>query len=273
VSDTSDAGVSLEDGVDPSGLERPAVALMQPTFLPWAGYFALLDECDSFVFLDDFQFSRRSFHHRNRLFSARGRVQWVTVPVQHRGTQSVSIIDSRPMMDQGFIRSFSRLLQTAYGSSDWFDHVGPTLTESIRSGHRSLADLNIDLIHRICGLLCLEHRTLRSSEIETTGVRSTRIANLLRNVGARTYLAAPGSAAYMAADDVFPLPDVATLFQSYVPEPYPQRHAEEFVPRLSVVDALFQVGPERALEVVRTGARGFTAWSRMMALPAGRGRE
>jgi hypothetical protein len=174
------------------------------------------------------------------------------------------------MLDHGFIRSFSGLLQTAYGSSDWFDHVGPTLTESIRSGHRSLADLNIDLIHRICRLLGLEPRTIRSSEIETTGVRSTRIANLLRNVGARAYLAAPGAAAYMAADDVFPLPDVATHFQNYLPEPYPQRHAEEFVPRLSVVDALFQVGPERTLEVVRAGARGFIPWSEM---PAGRGQE
>jgi hypothetical protein len=244
---------------------------MQPTFLPWAGYFALLDISDSFVFLDDFQFSRQSFHHRNRLFSSPGRVQWVTVPVEHRGTLSVSIANSRPVLDQGFTRSFSGLLQASYGSSRWFDRVAPTLNESIGAGHCSLADLNIDLIARICGLLGLEYRAMRSSEIGSTRARSTRIANLLRSVRAKTYLAAPGSMTYMAAEGIFPLRDVSTVFQSYLPEPYPQRHAEHFVPKLSVVDALFQVGPERALEVIRAGARGFTPWSQTIALHATRG--
>jgi hypothetical protein len=244
---------------------------MQPTFLPWAGYFALLDASDSFVFLDDFQFSRRSFQHRNRLFSRPGRVEWVTVPVEHRGTQDVSIADSRPRLDQAFIRSFSRLVQTSYGSSPWFDRVAPPLNESIASGHRNLADLNIDLINRLCELLGLERRGVRSSEIGTTGARSTRIASLLRSVGARTYLAAPGSAPYMAADGVFPLPDVATAFQRYEPERYPQRHAKHFVPKLSVVDTLFQVGPERAADVVRAGGRDFTPWSQMTTLHGVRG--
>jgi hypothetical protein len=267
------SGIAGENGAgsDREELASPAVALMQPTFLPWAGYFALIDASDRFVFLDDFQFSRRSFHHRNRLFSAGARTQWVTVPVEHRGTQDVSIANSRPVPDERFSQSFSRLLQSSYGASPWFDQVEPEVTASVRAGRESLADLNIDLIDRICGLLGLEYQGMRSSEIASRGTRSDRIVSLLRSVGARTYLAAAGSASYMAADGVFPLPDVETVFQSYVPEPYPQRHTDRFVPQLSILDVLFQVGPDLASEVVRSGARGFTPWSRMPELHEARG--
>ena len=65
-----------------------AAALMQPTFLPWSGYFALIDAADVFIFLDDFQFQRRSWHHRNRIFVAPGKPAWITVPVAHTRSET-----------------------------------------------------------------------------------------------------------------------------------------------------------------------------------------
>ena len=58
------------------------VAMMQPTFLPWQGYFELIYQADCFIFLDDFQFSVQSYHQRNRLFVNRDQVGWYTVPVK-----------------------------------------------------------------------------------------------------------------------------------------------------------------------------------------------
>ena len=76
------------------------VALMQPTFLPWLGYFALADAVDLFVFLDDFQFGRRTFGQRNRLFVAGDRVDWVSVPVAHAGDAGrVTYREARPLTE------------------------------------------------------------------------------------------------------------------------------------------------------------------------------
>src|SRR3954470_10587714 len=69
-----------------SAFPSPTVALMQPTFMPWQGYFALIAAADCFVFLDDFQFCRRSFDQRNRILYGDGSANWITVPVVHAGT-------------------------------------------------------------------------------------------------------------------------------------------------------------------------------------------
>lgn len=58
------------------------VAMMQPSFLPWLGYFELIFRAERFIFLDDFQFSIQSYHQRNSFFVNRGQVDWYTVPVQ-----------------------------------------------------------------------------------------------------------------------------------------------------------------------------------------------
>lgn len=238
------------------------VAMMQPTFLPWAGYFALIHACDTFVLLDDFQFQRRSFHHRNRLFLSGDSIGWVTVPVTHAKSDTRPLLtEVRPVLDERFQRKFTRLLEQNYGSTPGYETVmesiGPLLE---RHDGRSLADLNISLIQSLAALLDISSDWRRSSELGVEGKRSERMAGLLRRIGASTYLAAAGSEAYMRADGVFPLPEVRTCFQRYVPADYPQRQADSFVPYLSVLDMLFQVGPEQARSCVVEGDRGAAEW-------------
>jgi hypothetical protein len=234
---------------------------MQPTFLPWCGYFALIDAADLFVFLDDFQFQRRSWHHRNRIFGAPGRPAWITVPVAHsRSDTRASINGVEPVLDAGFRRTFHGMLQHGYGRSAHLDELAPSLSRWIESDWTSLADLNIAFIELTLGLLGIQAHILRSSDLGSVGQRSARLADLLDRLGAARYLAAAGSRDYMIEDGVFPLADVVTCFQDYEPVVYPQLGTEGFVPTLSVLDVLLQVGPDRALSVIRAGSRPFRAW-------------
>jgi len=68
------------------------VAIMQPTYLPWLGYFGLMDRVDTFVYLDSVQFARRSWQQRNRIKSERGEVM-LTVPVAKKGLRDQKIAD------------------------------------------------------------------------------------------------------------------------------------------------------------------------------------
>jgi len=89
---------------------------MQPTFLPWVGYFAMLEMADVFIFLDDFQFSRQSFHQRNRLFVAEGKVGWVSLPTTHtkgdaKKIKSISLLEAKPLLEEKFMKRFDGVLE------------------------------------------------------------------------------------------------------------------------------------------------------------------
>jgi hypothetical protein len=240
---------------------------MQPTFLPWTGYFALIDAADIFVFLNDFEFRRRSWHQRNRLFvDGGGRVGWWTIPVEHVGGDHRPTLEAaRPALTPAFRRAFLTRLRQVYGGSEHYKTVGIPTEQLIEHDWPSLAALNIAWIQLAMRLMGITTPSRLSSSVGSTGRRSVRIASLLRRVGACRYLAAYGSARYMLEDGVFPLEGIETLFQVYEPAPYPQRQSREFVPYLSMLDVMLQLGGQRALEVVRLGARRWLSWETMLA--------
>jgi hypothetical protein len=242
------------------------VAMMQPTFLPWAGYFAIMDACDQFVVLDDFQFQRQSFHQRNRLFVSGASVGWVTVPVEHRGSQGFPLLtEVRPLVTRRFAAKLARLVGQNYGFSSELDRVTDLLSSALARQWDSLADLNTSLISGIASLLGVTAVLIRSSDVGSGGRRSHRVADLLRKIGATTYLAAGGAEEYMRKDGVFPLEDIETRFQRYSPVPYPQRQSAAFEPHLSALDVLLQLGGSKALATIRAGHGESAAWRSVAA--------
>ncbi len=240
----------------------PRVALMQPTFLPWLGYFALMRAADVFVVLDDFQFVRRSFHQRNRLFVSRASVGWITVPVSHEGHQDVALDRVIPKTAEMRAKLVGAL-RHAYEPSRHRDDVIAETSAWLGGDHASLADLNLDFLERAKRWLGIDTPILRSSALGSEGSRSRRIASILRRVEARTYLSARGAAGYMLAEGVFPLEGIETVFQTYEPETYPQSQSEGFVPYLSALDAIVQQGPERARAILEAGERPFVRFRDM----------
>jgi hypothetical protein len=249
----------------PSGeaalLKRPKVAIMQPTFLPWQGYFALIALSDIFVFLDDVQFVRRSMDHRNRLFLNGLEVGWMSIPIRHSGHR-VTLNEARISFDHSFLRKFCGRLEANYRRSPGFELMYPILVDWLRrSNQRSLADCNIELIQLLSRQINIFATFARSSEIKSRGTRSEKIYSILRSTGARTYLSAQGSFSYMREDGIFPRDDVEVVFHNFKQIAYPQLQCPKFVSNLSLVDAIFQVGATAAGNLVRSGLRDPIPWS------------
>jgi hypothetical protein len=250
-------------------VESPRVALMQPTFLPWQGYFGLVAAADVFVLLDDFQFQRHSFHQRNRIRSANGDETWISLPVGHpRDGEFPTLGDAVPVVDAKWRRRTRTTLEQSYGRATHFAAVRGPIDDWVDTTFTSVADMNIAFIQLVAGMLGFEPEWRRSSEIGSAGQRSERVLDLLQRVDARTYLCARGSYDYMAHDGLFPVDHIDVLFQDFEPVAYPQRRTDEFVSHLSVLDALFEVGADETRRLVLEGQRAWTPWRAMPAMTA-----
>jgi hypothetical protein len=235
----------------------PKVVLMQPQFLPWLGYLELIQRADVFVFLDDFQFLRRSWGQRNRLFVVRGKVGMVTLPVVHEDNQEATFLDLREAESAVWRRKLLNLLHQNYSSTPHGEAVLSLVSDWFAGSYANLADLEIAFIEKIAGYLGLHTRFVRSSTLGITGLRrSWRLQAILEKLSAGTYVSAHGSFPYMKEDGVFPLASLPVYFQNHTPREYPQHASEDFVPRLSCLDALANLPPHE----VRNRLRGTDWW-------------
>lgn len=245
------------------------VAMMQPSFLPWQGFFELLWMSDSFILLDDFQFSVQSYHQRNRIFINRGQPDWITAPVLKTVSFGAPLNEAKLNDATGWREKTWKRIQHNYGKAPFFTALGPRVGQWLLSPATSLAEQNTAFIMLVCDLLDIRREIRRSSDRPSQTQRSNRVAELLRSVHAERYFCARGSFAYMHEDGVFPLSGVETLFQDFRTRPYPQAGSPDtFVPSLSVLDALLNVGPERTLDLIIGGTNRWTTWNEMAAAPA-----
>lgn len=223
---------------------------MQPTFLPWVGYFSMMCRVDSFVYLDDVQLARRSWQVRNRILS-NGGVLTITVPVK-KTSRDVSICEAELALDRRWIGATLRKIEQSYAKSRYISEIIDILSEEFESKHASLSDLNIGIIERFSKYLQFDVHTVRSSSLDAPGKRSGKLLKICKILGADAYLAAEGSRQYIEEDGVFSTAPIGLSYYEYRPEPYSQIKADQFVPYMSIVDLMANVGPKVAFEYIRS---------------------
>ena len=231
------------------------VAMMQPAFLPWQGFFELIYRCDKFIFLDDFQYSIQSHHSRNKLFVNKNRVDFYSAHIKKENRYGAKLNETQLSQD-GWAQKMLKSLSFNYKKTAFFEIIHPQFESVFNVKYDSLADLNIAFIKKCCELMGIERKFLLSSdfsqEIISEAKRSQRVEALLRWAQANLYLCAFGSFDYMH-DDNFSFQNYPTIFQNYQPKPYPQYHSKTFIPYLSVLDALYNIGSKQTLELIQQG--------------------
>jgi hypothetical protein len=222
----------------------PVVAIHQPNFLPWLGYFDKLRKADVFIFLDDAQLPRRGGSWVNRVkLAVGGEPHWLTAPIiRPSGTQriaDVQIDDGRRWRDKAL-----RTVRQSYGACPHFDETFPVVEDILRCSTSSLVELNETAIRRLSSVVegGQGTRLVRSSELGVDAGGTERLIELTKRVGGRIYLSGDGSAGYQEPSH-FEDEGVTLRYQRFDHPRYPQR-TPGFTPGLSVVDALMNVGSE-----------------------------
>jgi hypothetical protein len=250
------------------GEARTIGAIMQPTYLPWIGYFDLIDAADIFVFLDDAQVLKRSWGVRNRILASHGET-FLTVPLSgHKHGEGSAFVTTRIDSGQGWAKTHLATVRHAYAKAPHFAEVFTSLETMLFSDNATIGELNESFICATAQRIGITTPFVKSSQLEgCSGRKDERLLSVCRAVGVNTYLSAQGSAAYIEQEvegGAFSGSGVEIFYQNFEHPIYPQRSAE-FVSHMSMIDLLMNCGYGSALEIIRTGRRPMLTPAEMRA--------
>jgi hypothetical protein len=220
------------------------LAIIQPSYIPWRGYFHQIQKADAFIFYDDVQYDKHGWRNRNRVKTSNGTI-WLTIPVAASGNvlEHTQIKDIRCVWRRPWNRKHWLTLQQSYGRASYFERYTTLLESFYAREDELLADFTIDLTMALARELGIAGtRFLRSSELAgIEGSGTDRLLSLLRAVGADHYISGPSARAYIDEDKVR-LAGITLEYMEYAYPEYAQLHAP-YDPFVSVLDLLFAAGP------------------------------
>lgn len=212
---------------------------LQPSYIPWRGYFDQIDRADVFVFLDDLQFDRRGWRHRNRFRNRNGSF-WVTLGVRlPGGSHGTSLGDVALADAESDLKSHWRSFELAYRRAPYFDLAAELFQSSLRPCSY-LTDLTIPSTVEIARFLGLEARFLRSSSLGLKGVKTERLVEICKIVDAHTYVSGPSAKSYLDID-LMSRHGIAVEFMDYSYPSYPQI-GSPFDGQVSILDTIAMLG-------------------------------
>jgi hypothetical protein len=175
-------------------------AIMQPTYLPWLGYFDLIDQVNKFVFLDSVQMAKRSWQVRNRILTKQGEL-YLTIPIQKQKSRDETLLcDAAISYSEKWIDKHLDSIRFSYAKSPYFAEVFPFVRDLYSAQQATLSEFNIHLIKNISAKIGITTRFYKSSELNQSVdyKKDDLLSAICKTVNADTYLSPTGSAVYIA---------------------------------------------------------------------------
>lgn len=216
------------------------IAVVQPCYLPWKGYVDLIHSVDHFVFFDDVQYPRaRTWRNRNQIIVNRT-PKWINVPVE-KSPWHLKINEVR--IREPFAEAHWQLMTQGYRQAKFFSGYADEIKRLLLLEAELLADLTIIQTRELCRLLGIRTPMSRSSELGIHGLHKTDLlVEICRRLAATEYISGPSAKDYIEPGKFADAGIQLTYFTYSYPE-YPQL-SETFTHQVSVVDMLFNIGPQ-----------------------------
>ena len=218
------------------------VAILQSNYVPWKGYFDLMDIVDEFILLDDVQYTKRDWRNRNRLKSPGG-IRWLTIPVMVKG-RYLQRIDETFVSDPTWaVKHWSSLLAW-YRRSPYFECYQPLFEDLyLEMEERRLSEINRRFLETLRDLLSITTPITSSSDYSSSGEKTERLLSICHAAGAGRYISGPAARAYL--DEArFRAEHVEVAWMSYEGYPEYKQMYPPFDHHVSVLDLLFSMGDE-----------------------------
>lgn len=226
------------------------VAIIQSNYIPWRGYFDIIDDVDIFIVHDDLQYTKGDWRNRNKVKTPKGS-QWITIPVATSSRLGQRIRDTK-VGDERWAESHWSKLQALYRDAPCFDE-SREFVQSLYDRAASLemlSDINHLFLRSICDYLGITTRFHWSSDFELVEDRNQRLVDICLRLGSDQYWSGPAAQAYLD-ESRFEQAGIAVEYFDYSGYPeYPQLFPP-FDHGVSILDLIFNTG-SRAREFMKT---------------------
>jgi len=228
------------------------VVILQPSYIPWRGYFDQIRRADLFVFYDDIQYDKHGWRNRNQIKTHQGK-QWLTIPAYTKGvTSGTPIKDVRIDWSKPWTKSHLKSITISYSKAPYFKKYLPMLESIYERRDEFLADFTIAvsiLLARELGFTST--RFMRSSEFSNLkGQKTDRVIDVLQRIGATYYICGPSASSYMEPEK-FEAAGIPFEYMQYNYPEYTQLHPP-YDPYVTILDLMFMMGPRAAEFISQT---------------------
>ena len=218
----------------------------QPNYLPYLGFFHKAAHAELFVSYDIVQFTRRDFHNRNKVKTSAG-ATWMTVPVKKAWRMPIKDIEIENSRDWG--QHHLNTLKTCYFHAPYFKDYLPYFEDIYSRKWEKLVDLNEEIISHFLKILFSHKKIISTRDLNVPeGLDSTeRIIWIMNAVGASTFISGAFGREYLVEEK---FTDVKLEYQEFQHPTYTQQLGE-FIPNLSFIDCLFNMGEDWMKKALR----------------------
>jgi len=218
------------------------VAIVQSFYIPWKGYFDWINTADELILYDDMQYARRFWNNRNKIKTSRG-IIWLTIPVQVRGKFQQTIKETQISDPRWKFRHWETIKRSYARAAHFKRYQDAFASLYLDCDEMLLSRINYRFITAICEFLGIATRISWSMDFTLAEGRTARLVDLCRQTGANTYVTGPTAKGYLQ-EELFREVGIAVKYMDYSAYPvYPQRYPP-FIHEVSILDLLFNVGPE-----------------------------
>lgn len=222
--------------------------ITQPTYLPWIGIFKAIQYSDIFVFYDDVQFERKSWQNRNKIFNkSAGKEMYITVPVKNSSQKTQ--INKIEIQDKNFFLDHIKKIENNYKKTKFRDDLIKVVEVVYKKNFSKLADLNIELIKGLSEFLGIRKKFILSSDLCINGDKYIRPFLIAKRLKTTEYLTQVGTKDYLDESN-FVRHGIKVKYLDFKHPVYNQFN-KDFVPYLSIVDVLSNIGPQKTARLIK----------------------
>lgn len=218
------------------------IAILQSNYIPWKGYFDIINSANEFVIYDDMQYTRRDWRNRNKIFTPDG-VKWLSIPVEVKGKYDQKINETRVCEPDWSFKHWQTIKQF-YRKAAFFDSYKNRFEDFYLSCDEAmLSNINFQLISMINDILGIKTRLRWSSEFDLLDGQTERLLGICEQAGADVYLSGPSARGYFD-EELAAKKNIKVEWMEYSGYPeYRQLHTP-FEHGVTILDLIFNEGPD-----------------------------
>jgi hypothetical protein len=219
------------------------IAILQSNYIPWKGYFDIINMVDEFVIYDDAQYTKRDWRNRNLIKTVNG-LKWITIPVEVKNKYKQTIRETK-VSGHDWADKHLKIIRHNYSRAANFDEISDWVSGLFKyCGERVfLSEINLFFIKQMARYLGIKTKISLSSDYLLEGDRSGKAMNICLQAGAKEYLTGPAAKSYLNVD-TFNKHGIKIKWMDYSGyKEYPQLYPP-FKHEVSIVDLIFNAGPD-----------------------------